>query len=213
MQPEGSLSGGGGLEREGGHYSLQERDRSSGFPTGVCARGADPEMARTRLAPSCWSPPNRASLRRGTSAACSSWQPSSPSLSFDAGRGSNAGAAAKLGRALSGIRTELGLTQDELAYRGRKLAESPCLNGREGGGRPPLVRCTNGAKRSGWFPVKTRRRSRFSDATPQLILLLGNNPEALRSLSPERFEHFVAERIDRHGLRRNSSPGPDEPGA
>ncbi len=39
----------------------------------------------------------------------------------------------------------------------------------------------------------------FLDVTPQLILLLGNNPEALRSLSPERFEHFVAERIDRMG--------------
>lgn len=35
--------------------------------------------------------------------------------------------------------------------------------------------------------------------TPQLLVLLKDNPEELRNLSPERFEHVVAERIDRMG--------------
>jgi len=39
----------------------------------------------------------------------------------------------------------------------------------------------------------------FLDVTPQLLVVLRDNPYELHNLTPERFEHLIAERIDRMG--------------
>jgi transcriptional regulator with XRE-family HTH domain len=107
-------------------------------------------------------------------------------------------AAADLGRALSGIRNELGLTQDELAYRGglSRIALSQWERGRWPPSLGPIYRWCAAL---GLVAEEDAPQVSFLDVTPQLLVLLRDNPEELRNLSPERFEHVVAERIDRMG--------------
>ena len=109
----------------------------------------------------------------------------------------NAEAAVRLGRALSDILVELLLTQDELAYHGG-FQDAACLNGKRAMGAFPwpfiqMVRCPRISLR------RARATGSVLDVTPQLLELLKNNPEELINLSPERFEHVVAERIERMG--------------
>ncbi len=110
----------------------------------------------------------------------------------------NTEAAAALGRALSGIRTELGLTQDELAYRGglSRIALSQWERGRWPPSLGPIYRWCAAL---GLVAEEDAPQVSFLDVTPQLLVLLRDNPEELRNLSPERLEHVVAERIDRMG--------------
>lgn len=110
----------------------------------------------------------------------------------------NTEAAAELGRALSGIRTELGLTQAELAYRGglNRIALSQWERGRWPPSLGPIYRWCAAL---GLVAERDAPQVSFLDVTPQLLVLLRDNPEELRNLSPEQFEHVVAERIDRMG--------------
>jgi transcriptional regulator with XRE-family HTH domain len=110
----------------------------------------------------------------------------------------NTEAAAKVGRALAGIRTELGLTQDELAYRGgfNRIALSQWERGRWPPSLGPIYKWCSAL---GLVAEEDSPQVSFLDVTPQLLVLLRDNPEELRNLSPERFEHVVAERIDRMG--------------
>jgi len=110
----------------------------------------------------------------------------------------NTEAAARLGRALSEIRCELGLTQDELAYRAglSRIALSQWERGRWPPSLGPIYRWCAAL---GLVAEEDAPQVSFLDVTPQLLVLLRDNPEELRNLSPERFEHVVAERIDRMG--------------
>lgn len=111
---------------------------------------------------------------------------------------SNPEAAAKLGEALSRIRTELGLTQDELAYRGglNRMALSQWERGRWPPSLGPIYKWCAAL---GLVAEIDKPQVSFLDVTPQLLMLLRDNPAELRNLSPERFEHVIAERIDRMG--------------
>jgi transcriptional regulator with XRE-family HTH domain len=106
--------------------------------------------------------------------------------------------ATRLGRALSGIRAELGLTQDEVAYRGglSRIALSQWERGRWPPSLGPIYKWCAAL---GLVSEEDAPQVSFLDVTPQLISVLTEHPEELRRLSPERFEHVVAERIDRMG--------------
>jgi transcriptional regulator with XRE-family HTH domain len=110
----------------------------------------------------------------------------------------NTEAANRLGRALSGVRAELGLTQDELAYRGgfSRIALSQWERGRWPPSMGPIFRWCAAL---GLVAEEDEPQVSFLDVTPQLIVLLRDNPNELRNLSPERFEDVIAERIDRMG--------------
>jgi transcriptional regulator with XRE-family HTH domain len=113
-------------------------------------------------------------------------------------KATNTEAAARLGRALSGVRAELGLTQEELAYRGglNRIALSQWERGRWPPSTGPIYQWCAAL---GLVSEDDEPQVSFLDVTPQLIVLLGDNPGELRNLSPEQFEHVVAERIDRMG--------------
>jgi len=110
----------------------------------------------------------------------------------------NTEAAAKLGRALSGIRSELGLTQDDLAYRGglNRIALSQWERGRWPPSAGPIYQwcAALGLVSEGEAPQIS-----LLDVTPQMVVFFRDNPEEIRNISPERFEHLIAERIDRMG--------------
>jgi transcriptional regulator with XRE-family HTH domain len=110
----------------------------------------------------------------------------------------NTAAAANLGRALAAVRVELGLTQDELAYLGglNRIALSQWERGRWPPSMGPIYQWCAAL---GLVSEQDEPQVSFLDVTSQLIVLLGDNPNELRNLSPERFEHVVAERIDRMG--------------
>ncbi len=106
--------------------------------------------------------------------------------------------ANRIGRALSGIRAELGLTQAELAYRGglNRIALSQWERGRWPPSMGPIYQWCAAL---GLVAEEDEPQVSFLDVTPQLLVLLRDNPDELRNLSPERFEHVIAERIDRMG--------------
>jgi transcriptional regulator with XRE-family HTH domain len=106
--------------------------------------------------------------------------------------------AVRLGQAMTAIRAELGLTQDELAYRGdfSRIALSQWEKGRWPSSLGPIYRWCAAL---GLVSSEDAPQVSFLDVTPQLLVLLKDNPEELHKLSPERFEHVVAERIDRMG--------------
>jgi transcriptional regulator with XRE-family HTH domain len=110
----------------------------------------------------------------------------------------NTDAARNLGRALAAVRSEVGLTQDQLAYRGgfSRIALSQWERGRWPPSMGPIYQWCAAL---GLVSSEDEPQVAFLDVTPQLIVLLGDNPNELRNLSPERFEHVVAERIDRMG--------------
>jgi transcriptional regulator with XRE-family HTH domain len=103
-----------------------------------------------------------------------------------------------LGRALATVRGELGLTQAELAYRGglHRIALSQWERGRWPPSVGPIYQWCAAL---GIVSEDDTPQVSFLDVTPQLLVLLRDNPGELRNLSPERFEHVVAERIDRMG--------------
>lgn len=83
----------------------------------------------------------------------------------------NTEAAAKLGRALSGVRTELGLTQDELAYRGglSRIALSQWERGRWPPSLGPIYKWCAAL---GLVAEEDTPQVSFLDVTPQLLVLL-----------------------------------------
>jgi transcriptional regulator with XRE-family HTH domain len=107
-------------------------------------------------------------------------------------------ATARLGRALSGVRQDLRLTQDELAARASlsRIALSQWERGRWPPSLGPIYRWCYGL---GLVAEDTSPQVSFLDVTPYLLSVLRENPEELCNLSPERFEHVIAERIDRMG--------------
>lgn len=107
-------------------------------------------------------------------------------------------AATSLGRAMCDVRKELGLTQEELAYRGglNRIALSQWERGRWPPSLGPIYQwCTA----LGLVSEKDEPQVSYLDVTPQLIELIRDNPDELRNLSPERFEHLIAQRFDRMG--------------
>jgi transcriptional regulator with XRE-family HTH domain len=110
----------------------------------------------------------------------------------------NTDAAARLGRALSGVRAELGLTQDELAYRGglNRMALSQWERGRWPPSLGPIYQWCTALE---LVSEDNLPQVSFLDVTPQMLLFLRDNPQELQKISPERFEHLIAERIDRMG--------------
>jgi len=113
-------------------------------------------------------------------------------------KGLNTEAATRLGKAMSEVRAELGLTQRELAYAAglHRTALSQWERGRWPPSIGPIYQwCTA----LGLVAEEDESQVSFLDVTPHLLMLLRDNPGELRNLSPERFEHVIAERIDRMG--------------
>ena len=110
----------------------------------------------------------------------------------------NTEAAAKLGQALSVIRAELGLTQDELAHRSglNRIALSQWERGRWPPSLGPIYKWCAAL---GLISEDEAPQVSLLDVTRQMVLFLRDNPEELRNMSPQRFEHLIAERIDRMG--------------
>jgi transcriptional regulator with XRE-family HTH domain len=107
-------------------------------------------------------------------------------------------AAAKLGQALSAVRQELGLTQDELAHQGglNRIALSQWERGRWPASLGPIYKWCSAL---GLVSSEDSPTVSFLDVTPQLLDMFAHNPDELRNLSPDHFERVIAERIDRMG--------------
>jgi transcriptional regulator with XRE-family HTH domain len=111
----------------------------------------------------------------------------------------NFGAPPKqLGEHLKNIRESLGLT--ELTVSGYIRVAATTLESWEFGRRSPT-----GAEMYRWChalglvcPPKTAL-VRVVDFSPELLQFLREDPTRLRTLSPDQFERFVAERLDRMG--------------
>jgi len=99
----------------------------------------------------------------------------------------NTDAAARLGRALSGLRAELELTQDELAYRGglNRIALSQWERGRW---PPSLGPIYQWCAALGLVSEDEAPQVSFLDVTAQMLPFFRDNPQELRNISPERFE-------------------------
>lgn len=104
-----------------------------------------------------------------------------------------------LGEALSRIRLELGLTQAQVASQVGTSRIS--ISRWEAGGQPPapgplyrwcmVLGLLSGGRPTIVVPI---------DLTPRLIDFLKEDPTRLAQLSPEQFENFVANRLDRIGF-------------
>lgn len=107
-------------------------------------------------------------------------------------------AATSLGRAMRDVRTELGLTQEEIAHRGglNRIALSQWERGRWPPSMGPIYQWCAAL---GLVSEEDEPQVSYFDVTPQLIDLLRDNPVELHNLSPERFEHLIAQRFDRMG--------------
>jgi len=104
----------------------------------------------------------------------------------------------ELGRVLRSAREELGMTQNDLAglVGTSRIALSRWEAGAQPPSRGPLRRwvAALGILAGGRAEIVT-----VVDATPQLLEVLRRDPRRLSDLSPEQFELFVAERLDRMG--------------
>lgn len=112
--------------------------------------------------------------------------------------GLRTGASVSLGKALAQARYELGVTQEELAVR---IGTSRIAVSRwEGGAQPPSMGVLRrwcaalGLLADGQPGLVT-----CVDVTPELIRLLRADPTLVHELSPETFEHLIAERLERMG--------------
>jgi transcriptional regulator with XRE-family HTH domain len=95
----------------------------------------------------------------------------------------NTDAANRIGRALSGLRSELGLTQDELAYRGgfSRIALSQWERGRWPPSMGPIYQWCAAL---GLVAEEDEPQVSFLDVTPQLIMLLRD--DAIGSVGSRR---------------------------
>ena len=107
-------------------------------------------------------------------------------------------AARAVGEALRQARVALGLSQDELAIR--IGINRITLSRNESGAQPPsrhaLYRWCDAL---GLVAATTGARVEVVEITPTIQRLLKEDPGKLAQLSPEQFEHFVADRLDRMG--------------
>ena len=103
-----------------------------------------------------------------------------------------------LGRVLRSAREELRLSQEDLAARigTSRTALSRWEAGDQAPSRGPVRRWLAAL---GLLAGGRPEIIEVVDATPQLLTLLQENPGRLRELTPEQFELFVAERLDRMG--------------
>ena len=107
-------------------------------------------------------------------------------------------ASEALGSALLLVRQELGLTQDEVAARvgTTRIAVSRW----EGGGQPPSMGpLTKWCTALGVLAEAQRPVIRTANFTPQALMMLREDPNRLRGLTPAQFEEFVADRLDKAG--------------
>lgn len=104
-----------------------------------------------------------------------------------------------LGRALQSVRKSLGLSQAALAQQIKqsRIALSQWERGRQPPSLGPLFEwCrTLGILSSTNRPIVT-----IVDITPNLLNILRENPQKLRSLSPSQFEKFIAGRLGAMGF-------------
>jgi transcriptional regulator with XRE-family HTH domain len=103
-----------------------------------------------------------------------------------------------LGKALARVREELGLTQSELA--GRIDKSRITLSRWESGAQAPGQKALYfWCEALGLVCLPRTAAVTIVDVSPRLLNFLQEAPERLHELSPEQFEHFVAERLDRMG--------------
>ena len=103
-----------------------------------------------------------------------------------------------LGIALKSVRQQQGLSQESLAHSipTSRIALSKWEAGGQHPSKGPLYRW---CQPLGVLSPSTNRIIEVHDITPSLMELLRAEPARLRQLSPEQFEHLVAERLDRMG--------------
>ena len=108
-------------------------------------------------------------------------------------------ASVELGRALTQVRHELNLTQVTLAER---IGTSRIAVSRwEGGAQPPTFGpLYSWCESLGLLSPTNHALVTVAGVSPEFIRMLREDPEKLRQLSPEQFENFVAERLDRMGF-------------
>jgi transcriptional regulator with XRE-family HTH domain len=107
-------------------------------------------------------------------------------------------ASRALGEAMRQVRESQGLTQDQL---GSRLGLNRItLSRNESGAQPPsregLYRWCSAL---GLLSATTAARVEVVDITSTILPILHDDPRKLALLSPEQFERFVAERLDRMG--------------
>lgn len=104
-----------------------------------------------------------------------------------------------LGTAMAQARREIGLSQESLAHK--TGASRIALSRWESGAQPPssglLLRWCEGLDLlSSQHPTIVK----VTDITPEVLDLLRKDPLNLRRISPEMFEHFIADRLDHMGF-------------
>lgn len=107
--------------------------------------------------------------------------------------------SASIGQALKRARNELGLTQQQVADRlaGSRIAVSRW----EAGAQPPSIgQLLRWCEALGLVSDDQPTIVTCVDVSADLLRLLRDNPDQLASLSPEQFEHFIANRLDRMGF-------------
>lgn len=104
-----------------------------------------------------------------------------------------------LGRVLKSARQDLGITQAELA---RRLSQSTIAISRwEAGAQPPSAGpLYKWCQALGLVALPDRAIVRVVDISPRILSMLREDPQGIKTLSPEQFEYLVAERLDRMGF-------------
>jgi len=104
-----------------------------------------------------------------------------------------------IGNALKEVRESLGTSQNNIARQLRVNRIS--ISRWEAGAQVPGTRTTyRWCQTLGLVAPEQTALVRVVDLSPQLLQLLQENPDRLRTLSPEQFEMFVAERLDHMGF-------------
>jgi transcriptional regulator with XRE-family HTH domain len=108
------------------------------------------------------------------------------------------GTLKKVGRALKEIRESLGISQTEiaLAVDTTRIAISRWESGAQSPGSAAMYRW---CKALGLISPPKSALVRIVDFSPELLRFLQEDPSRLRSLTPDQFERFTAERLDRMG--------------
>ncbi len=107
--------------------------------------------------------------------------------------------SASIGAALMQARSELGLTQQQLAERfgGSRIA----LSRWEGGAQSPSIgQLLRWCRALGLISDDHPTIVTCVDVPPELLQLLREQPEKLSGLSPEQFERLIANRLDQMGF-------------
>jgi transcriptional regulator with XRE-family HTH domain len=106
--------------------------------------------------------------------------------------------SARIGKALKEVRESLRLSQEDVAkqLRVNRITISRC----EAGAQVPGTGATyQWCQALGLVLPQRTALVRVVDLSPALLRFLEEDPERLRSLGPDQFETFVADRLDRMG--------------